>query len=213
MARKYEVSIEGRPVVILDKELSEPPRKRWTTHSLPEPEQLEDLLDIVARTQEGDGSWFAVNDPEALWDSLEASHHPVVAAGGVVSDERDRILMIFRNGKWDLPKGKIEREESLDEAAIREVKEECGLTQVELLGPLMSTWHTYPWKGRKVLKRTDWFSMRSSSFQVLKAQVEEGIEQVRWMDEAQRRSILPGLWPSLVPVISAWEGELDRSRT
>jgi len=107
-------------------------------------------------------------------------------------------------GKWDLPKGKVEKNEAVDKAALREVKEECGLKNVSLVRNVTSTWHTYERKGKQHLKRTEWFLMQGTVKDVLIAQAEEDIEEVCWLD-AQGLSIMErDTYPSLMPVLQAW---------
>lgn len=138
------------------------------------------------------------------WQAFCDDHVFVLAAGGLVVDEVSRLLAIKRLGVWDLPKGKVEKGEAVDLCAIREVKEECGLIDVKLVRPIMSTWHTYERKGRQYLKRTDWFLMNASATERLTAQVEEDIEEVRWLDEAGVRMMEAETYPSLLPVLKAW---------
>lgn len=143
-------------------------------------------------------------DADHVWDVFRAGHVFVAAAGGAVTDEQGRLLAIRRLGVWDLPKGKIDPGESVAGAAIREVQEECGLREVRITGELPSTWHTYERKGKQHLKRTDWFLMRASSDEVLVPQTDEGIEEVRWLDPGEVRTIEADTYPSLLPVFRAW---------
>jgi 8-oxo-dGTP pyrophosphatase MutT (NUDIX family) len=103
----------------------------------------------------------------------------IPAAGGLVTC-RDRILFIRRNGRWDLPKGWIEQEETTEEAAIREVFEETGVAALSINRFLIRTHHTYMEEGRKMLKQTDWFHMNTENPEHLVPQFEEGISEVRW---------------------------------
>jgi len=139
-----------------------------------------------------------------VWSAFADVHVFVQAAGGMVMDEKGRLLAIRRLGKWDLPKGKVEKGEAIDKGAVREVHEECGLKEVELVELVTSTWHTYERKGKAYLKRTDWFLMRSSSKERLVAQSEEDIEEVRWLDAAGVRMMELDTYPSLLPVLHAW---------
>ncbi len=91
--------------------------------------------------------------------------------------------MIFRNGKWDLPKGKLEQNESIKECAIREVEEECGISGLNILNALQDTYHTYEIKGRKILKRTYWFAMCTDFNGRLIPETNEGITEVVWVDK------------------------------
>ena len=89
--------------------------------------------------------------------------------------------MIFRNGKWDLPKGKLELNENIKECAIREVKEECGISGLTISKPLQVTYHTYKLNEQKILKRTYWFEMSTNFKGNLMPQTEEGITKVVWV--------------------------------
>lgn len=105
----------------------------------------------------------------------------VKAAGGVVTDDDARVLLIFRKGKWDLPKGKVEDNEPLELCANREVVEETGLSELALRTPLAVTYHTYTEKGKDILKETHWFLFDAPGKQPLKPQTEEGISKVEWV--------------------------------
>ena len=113
-------------------------------------------------------------DLESGWKDFLKSFHTVSAAGGLVLNPNKEILFIFRSEKWDLPKGRIESGESIEEAAIREVEEECGIFNLKLVKPLITTYHTYFQDGLK-LKETFWFLMTSDSEETLVPQLEEGI--------------------------------------
>ncbi|HCY97341.1 MAG TPA: NUDIX hydrolase [Polaribacter sp.] len=113
-------------------------------------------------------------DLEKGWNAFIKSFHTVSAAGGLVLNPNKEILFIYRSEKWDLPKGRIELGESTEEAAIREVEEECGISNLKLVKPLITTYHTYFQDGLK-LKETFWFLMTSDSEEVLVPQLEEGI--------------------------------------
>ncbi len=113
-----------------------------------------------------------------------ANYRLIEAAGGVVSDETGKILVIFRRDSWDLPKGKIDEGETPEQAAIREVEEETGLTALTLHEPITQTYHTYrDGKNRRILKRTYWYKMTTHR-QPLVPQTEEDIEIAEWVDLA-----------------------------
>lgn len=106
------------------------------------------------------------------------------AAGGIVSNENDEILMIYRLEKWDFPKGKVEAGEAYDEAAIREVEEETGLQNIALGATLPSTFHTYELRGEHILKETHWYKMNAQR-QSLTPQTIEDITQAVWVPRAE----------------------------
>lgn len=144
-------------------------------------------------------------DADEVWELFRGLYIFVQAAGGCVTDERKRLLMIHRLGVWDLPKGKVDKGEAVDAGALREVREECGLKNVELVKHLCETWHTYERKGKQHLKRTDWHLMRGTNTEQLIAQSEEDITEVRWMDAQEVATMKAATYPSLRKVITAWE--------
>ena len=119
------------------------------------------------------------------WESFCASYVLIEAAGGLVYNDESQILMIFRNGKWDLPKGKLEQNENIKACAIREVQEECGISGLSIVNALQDTYHTYIINGKKTLKRTYWFTMHTDFKGSLVPQNEEGITKVVWVDKQQ----------------------------
>ena len=121
-----------------------------------------------------------INDLE----KFKTDYHLIKAAGGAVTDDEGRILLIFRKGKWDLPKGKLEDNEPIELCADREVKEETGLTELELRKPLITTYHTYTEKGKPILKETHWFLFDAPGKQNLQPQKEEGIFKVEWVERS-----------------------------
>ena len=120
------------------------------------------------------------------------------AAGGVVKNEKGEILTIYRNGKWDLPKGKIEkRKETHRKAAVREVQEETGLKTVKIVRPLVTTYHIYCKRKRLILKLTYWFEMFAESSNKLKPQSRENISIVTWVDDEEMADVQKHTYASL----------------
>jgi len=113
-------------------------------------------------------------------------HFPVVeAAGGLVRHQDGRFLFIYRNDKWDLPKGRIEKNEPIRIAAVREVEEETGVDGLEIVKPLIETFHVFNRNGKYKLKKTFWFEMKTTSTVTLTPQLNEGIEQAIWVFEKE----------------------------
>ena len=106
--------------------------------------------------------------------------YKIIAAGGVVFKENS-VLMIFRNGKWDFPKGKVEAGETLETAAVREVEEETGVKIERIEEKIYVSTHVYTLDNTPVLKETHWFLMYSDFNQTLKPQIEEAIESAIWI--------------------------------
>jgi 8-oxo-dGTP pyrophosphatase MutT (NUDIX family) len=128
------------------------------------------------------GVLYLCASPDQAWNDFLDDYTLVEAAGGVVKNQRDELLIIFRKKKWDLPKGKLDYDESPQSAAVREVKEECGV-DVELGKFLLKTYHTYTEKNKSILKKTHWYTMTTSDERKLKPQIEEEIEKAVWMSE------------------------------
>lgn len=120
-----------------------------------------------------------VDDYEDMREFLKKKFKIIKAAGGLVR-KGDKLLMIYRLKKWDLPKGKLDKGETNQQAAQREVEEECNI-KVNMLDKICTTWHTYTMKRKKILKKTVWYAMEVSKDSKMKPQVEEDIEEVRWM--------------------------------
>ncbi|MBN1599488.1 MAG: NUDIX domain-containing protein [Bacteroidales bacterium] len=137
------------------------------------------------------------SDIEELRDSFRTCFIPVPAAGGLISNEKGEFLMIYRRGKWDLPKGKISKKETTEETAIREVEEECGITGVEIVKPLLSTYHTYPFKNGTALKKTTWFEMLYRGSEPPVPETEEDIEEIIWVKKEDLAPYLEKSFPAI----------------
>ncbi|MDO1511891.1 NUDIX hydrolase [Maribacter confluentis] len=104
----------------------------------------------------------------------------VVAAGGVVTNEEGKVLFIYRNDKWDLPKGKLDKGESIEDCAIREVMEETGVKGLKIENFLRTTYHIFKNGGIYTLKQVHWYAMKTDYNGKLKPEKKEGIVKVRW---------------------------------
>lgn len=109
----------------------------------------------------------------------------IVAGGGKVLNDQGEILFIYRNDKWDLPKGKMEADESIEETALREVEEETNISGLKIIKSLETTYHIFKRNGRHKIKITHWFEMKSNYKGTLEPQTEEGITKVEWLNPQQ----------------------------
>lgn len=144
---------------------------------------------------------FYHSDLKALQKAFYKKFTVIQAAGGLVVNEKKQLLMIFRRGNWDLPKGKLDTGESLEECAVREVEEETGLKNVKLNSPLLVTYHTYHEGTRFILKESHWYTMRVKGEQLLVPQTEEGILEIKWVTLTEAESLFPNTFPSVIDVI------------
>ncbi len=125
----------------------------------------------------------------------------VQAAGGLVQNEKKEILLIFRRGKWDLPKGKLDKGEKLEECAIREVEEETGLRKVKLVAPWIITYHTYQEGARFILKESHWYRMKVAGEQQLVPQIKEDIYEIKWVTPGELGKYMKNSFPSVIDVL------------
>ena len=132
------------------------------------------------------------------WEKFCSNYTLIKAAGGVVYNQKKELLMIFRNGKWDLPKGKLETGENIEECAIREVQEECGIDNLQIISKLKDTYHTYELNVKDVLKRTCWFRMITNFQGDLSPQIKEGITKVEWVKQDEIAERLKNAYANLV---------------
>jgi len=143
--------------------------------------QLERLIRIMElkRLKKLVSITFAVDDYEFMVEFIKDQFKVVKASGGVVR-KQEKVLLIFRLGKWDLPKGKLKKKEESIKCAKREVEEECSI-KVDVKDKICSTWHAYVRKGKRILKRTDWYEMNCLDDSNMQPQLAEFIEDVKWM--------------------------------
>lgn len=139
---------------------------------------------------------------------VDALNLPVIeSAGGLVCNDRDHVLLMFKRGKWDMPKGRIEPESTKEESALREVHEETGLNikKLDLQAKLVSTWHTTRHKDIRYLKKTHWYLMHyNGEDDDTKPQVEEGIIECRWIHLSDLPEYRELLRPRINYVIDFW---------
>jgi len=129
-------------------------------------------------------------DIDKLWKSFKKKFPVVVAAGGLVERTDNKLLFIFRNNKWDLPKGGVEKKELIIEAAQREVVEETGVSDLIVQKQLSETFHIFKKGKRFRLKKTYWFKMSTSYMGKTKPQTEEGIKKTEWVSKEKIDEIL-----------------------
>jgi len=128
---------------------------------------------------------------KSVLTALKKKYPEIIAAGGKVINQNSEILFIYRNKKWDLPKGKAEKNENISQTALREVIEETGIKNLTIVKPLEKTYHIFKKGSKHFLKSTYWFEMTSDYDGKFKPQKKEGISRVEWIDKETIGSILP----------------------
>ncbi len=154
--------------------------------------------DVLCRMLNTHGNLAIITpNPTKVFELIASKFQRVTAAGGIVTNSAGDDLMIYRNGRWDLPKGHWEVGETIEECAVREVEEETGVKNITLGDKICHTTHIYKMKGRWEIKQTHWYKMHSSYSATLTPQREEGIERVAWCSKEQRTSYLPHSFPTI----------------
>lgn len=153
---------------------------------------IEMAIDFLENTSLNAINVYAEN-LDVLWKTFRNLFVEIEASGGIVYNTKNEILFIHRLGKWDLPKGKLEKGETIEENAIREVEEETGLENLILDRFISETFHIYVERdGQKILKKTNWFKMFYEGHKTPVPQTEEGIKKVSWMNEQEMtEQVLP----------------------
>jgi len=140
-------------------------------------------------------------NPTAVFNQLKQQFTLINAAGGLVKNSQSEYLFIFRRGKWDLPKGKLDEGEDFETAAIREVQEECGITHIELGDLYHLSYHIYEENNDWILKQTNWYLMKSEEKNLI-PQLEEGITQTAWLPTSQFEKVRENTYASIDEIIS-----------
>jgi len=197
MAQKYRIYINEKVILLTE---SEPKSKE---HYQKIDNQTFDLKIIYTWivAHKRDRFYVLCNNAKDYLKKVIESITLIEAAGGIVKNEAGEYLFIYRNDKWDLPKGKIEKDEKVKEAAVREVEEECGIKVSELGRKICKTYHVYISREDVVLKKTHWFKMWSDDQTKLKPQKEEGITDARWFKKKKIHTIVENTFPSIMDVL------------
>ncbi len=148
----------------------------------------------------GTSTGIILFDPEQALNALKKHFTIIQAAGGLIENNQQEILLIFRKGKWDLPKGKLDDGEDLETCATREVAEETGV-HAEIMAPLCISYHTYFEKGTHILKESHWYLMKATLNEPLNPQIEEDIEKCEWVKIENLASYLENTHPSIIDVL------------
>jgi 8-oxo-dGTP pyrophosphatase MutT (NUDIX family) len=161
-----------------------------------------DIKKLIATIQEPNkAAGVIISDEAAALEEIKKHFLLIQAAGGLVYTNAGELLLICRRGKWDLPKGKLDEGENLEECAVREVEEETGLQQTTLKRPLCITYHTYKQDGQFILKESHWYLMQVVEEQVLTPQMDEDIEKCEWVGMEKLDPYLENTHPSIMDVL------------
>lgn len=192
----YKVFIDNRPAIFeFDK------REGYHMKSSDAEDTLKDFMSSNLKNL-----YLVLKSEKAFWNVFKSFKY-IEAAGGMVNRE-GKYLFIFRNGKWDIPKGKVDKGEGVKEAAVREIEEECGLEKPVIVDELCTTFHTYQMKGKNVLKKTYWYLLDDVNPKEIIPQQEEGITALEFLAPSEFGKIRANTFPSIIEVMEVLEKKI-----
>lgn len=161
---------------------------------------IKSLLHEIDKPQFQQGVLFN-KDYKKLKEIFFKNFTLIKAGGGLVKNKYGEILLIFRRGKWDLPKGKLDDNETIEQCAKREVREETGLKEITVSNQIETTYHTYTEFGAHILKESHWFAMKALGNEKLIPQIEEGIVEILWVKKEGLTKYISNTFPAIVDVL------------
>lgn len=141
---------------------------------------------------------------EQEWHTFIADKWIIEAAGGMVFNPKGELLMMLRRGQWDMPKGKLDEGETIEACALREVEEETGISNLRLYEKLQTTYHTYAFQGKTVLKPSHWYKMECTGTEELVPQTEEDITELLWANKVKAAELAKKAFPSIREMIEKY---------
>jgi len=176
----YKIYINDTPLILCENIDKAPAENELKARYNGKSASIFNYIDLLEKTQRFSAVYLVHQDLEQLFADFKSLFKIIEAAGGLVLDAEKKMLFILRRGYWDLPKGKIEKNETIEEAAIREVKEETGINHLKITGSPLLGYHTYRIDQKRILKPTYWFPMFTED-KNLTLQIEEDIEEGIWV--------------------------------
>ena len=166
-----------------------------------------DYINAVKRLKDGHYEHVIIQTEniDSTIDEIKSQYQVIEAAGGIINNKNNETLMIFRRGKWDLPKGKIEPGESIETAAEREIEEETGVGNLMLHEKLKNTYHVYEEKGKEIFKITYWFHFSIDDNPILTPQLEEDITEIKWYSKDELSMALSNTYESIKNLMSGFD--------
>lgn len=199
----YKVFINDKPIILADSLIENADFLHFSFDNV----NLDEIVHKL-KFESLNGVILLCRDLDTSWNQFQNHFKKVVAAGGLIMNEKKEFLFIFRGQKWDLPKGRIEEGEHLKQTAIREVKEECGLTSVDLDYFLLTTYHLFFQDHQQKLKETHWYLMHTHSTEKLTPQLEEGITQVAFKNQRETHKALENTYANIKLVFESYHNSL-----
>jgi len=196
----YKVFFKDRTLFLTDTLEQDLTQNFDALHKYTSHHELQQFVETFEQNKQLKEGFIYGRKLDYLLESLKKCYRFITAAGGLVVNPNNEYLIIHRLGVYDLPKGKSEAGESLRQTALREVEEECGLDNLLIRHPLLSTFHTYEQNGVHYLKETAWFFMDYFGFDKPSPQTEEQIVSAQWMSKDKLTEVYKQTYPSILEV-------------
>jgi len=159
-----------------------------------------DALALIS-DHNSDAVMLKTTDVQTAFKDTFSDFQTVIAGGGIVKNDKGEILIIYRRKQWDLPKGHLDKNETIEECALREVREETGLNQLKIINADSVSYHVYRQNGKNILKETHWFLMHHSGNGVIKVQTDEDIEEAQWVDPKHFSNYYSDMFPLIRDIL------------
>jgi len=199
----YKVFIDNKELVFVESWLKKS-KKRTLVVRFDDFERAKDILNLRTELSEKKRLVVVCDDLDRQFSRIFHKYRKITAAGGVVR-RKSSILAIYRLGKWDLPKGKLEKGEDPEIAAYREIEEECGISGMHIIAKITETYHTYEMNGKLFLKQNYWFYFIYKGDKHLVPQTEEDISVAKWMKISGLKEFESDSYASILEVLKQWK--------
>lgn len=192
MAQMYKVFVNQKEIILTSTAPKGTGVKVLPLKSTP----FKNIIRII-RTTRVKRLYLTHDNPKKLLSGFKKKLPVTIAAGGVVQNEEGKLLFIYRKKRWDLPKGRIDKGETLEGAAKREVKEETGVKKIKVGKLAGVTYHVFKRNNRYQLKETHWFFMKTSYKGVLTPEFKEDITKASWKNKSKTAKAIKKTYPNI----------------
>jgi 8-oxo-dGTP pyrophosphatase MutT (NUDIX family) len=201
----YKVFVDHTPVIFIDKKDKRDKKHQIKYAELPGTRTK--LRKLINEASLKDPQYVLCDNVDWAFNDYFSNYRKIMAGGGIVQ-RKNMYLSIERNGLWDIPKGRIERKETIEKGAIREVEEECGIQDPKIERFITRTFHVYAYKGKKALKETHWFHMKYEGPKETNPELNEGITKAEWLTLDELLSIRGRTYGSINELLDVFEKSL-----
>ena len=211
MTQRYKIYINESPLILT--QTSDLANETAFEHSLihamyrGKPKMLLNYIELLEKNKHHEGIIIQADNVKQLWNDFKSLYYYIKAGGGLVINPFGKVLLIFRRGVWDLPKGKQDPGESLAETAVREVREETGIPDLKIIEKLGNGYHCYLMSKQRTLKRTRWYLMQTQTPDKLVLQKEEGIQDAAWFDPKELPRLTMPMYNNIRDVLNRYSDE------